>query len=713
MIRPHLKPPIVWPLITALLALIGVLIPDWVSPGYYYHDDVRHYFMAPIHVIGAELHQGSWPILSLRSAYAGDFLGEGQFGLFNPVTLFLYAVVSRIPNLETGALFYAGSHLIAIALGVYALARRFGAPAHWAALGGVAYATSGMNSYWYASSWWNALTANAWFIWALVFWLSVLRERRRFLVAMLCSAAVLMGGWPHGSVALAITVGILAIRYAAQGKTSTPLLDAAVTGSGAILISLLAIVPLALHVWETDRAHLGTFHDGILSATLDSLIAISWPSHLTALPTFFGRKTEQPHYYLAWFIAPLLVLNAQRLPALWRDKSNDLAILTILGGLFALLSMGPQHIGALRWPFRFVPYFQLFILLAALGVAPDRCPSLKSPRRLVLLWLLGFILCWQQEPAAIDLHLAFALLCLVAGWLAFTRKSLAGCCAILFGTTLLVTAAIHLVWPINTNVSRWPAPQVGSIQADLPVDAGRVLVVQPRARDDPASWQHLPSGNIPLWENRPFINGYSPVEHSRLKRTLCFNIWGWTCNRATEDLLARDAGTGTDMAALLRIEEIRTASGDYTRRMESVGPGSGFRRVTDAPDHTVWSRPIVSLPGTLSWVAPGLEIRVSGKPSDRGEAYLIENADSQPARMIWARIARPGYEITLDGNLIPMEHYEGLLVSARVPAGAKGELVLTHRMPGWPWTPLAALAGALVVMAYGRRVRRSACRSRA
>jgi hypothetical protein len=54
---------------------------------------------------------------------------------------------------------------------------------------------------------------------------------------------------------------------------------------------------------------------------------------------------------------------------------------------------------------------------------------------------------------------------------------------------------------------------------------------------------------------------------------------------------------------------------------------------------------------------------------------------------------------------IAVESYKGVLVSVLVPPGAQGELALTHRLPGWPWTPLAALVGVLVVVVYGRYAR--------
>jgi len=697
--RLSIKPGVAWPAIVALLTLVGVLIPHWITPGYYYDDDVRHYFMVAIHLIGTELQQGNWPLLTLRSAYSGDLIGEGQFGLFNPLTLLLYVVVSRISDLGSGALFYAGFHLVAMALGVYALARRFAIQAPWAALGGIAYATGGMNSYWYAPSWWNALTANSWLIWALVGWLSVFQQRRAFLLAALGTAALLMSGWAHGSVALALCVGILALHYSGQSKTSAPILDALAVGFGALLVSLLAIVPLAFHVLETDRAHSSVFHNGILSATLENLISIGWPSHEMAWPHFFGSRAAQPHYYAAWFILPVLLLNARHVGTAWRERSSGFKVLVLLSGVFAVLSLGPEQIGPLRWPFRFVPYFQLFALLATLKLASMHPPRLGSPIPLALLGLFGFFICWQQAPGDLVYHLSFSLLGFVAAWTAFVQKDGRVGSAILLGTTLLIAAAIHLEWPRNDNVGHWPAPSAGKIDATVPLEAGRVLILQPQARDDAQSWKSLPSGNVALWENRPFINGYSPVRHSVLARTFCFNTWSWSCDQAVDRLLALDSTTGVDRASLLRIEEVRTAAGTLGRTMEKLAPDRGFVRVGATSDHTIWRRPIVSLPGTLSWHSPKLQIRTAGPASAAEERYHVKNTDGQSARMIWARIDYPGYRATLDGTPLPLDAYDGMLVAVTIPPHAEGELVLTHRLPGWPWTPIAALAGVLMVMA--------------
>ena len=690
--------PLIWPGITALLALLVIFIPHWIAPGYYFDDDVRHYFMPWAHEVGTRIVLGDWPTLSLRSMYAGNLIGEGQLGLFNPITLLLYFIVSRIENLGDGALVFAGFHLLAMALGIYTVGRLFKLTRPFSVLAGIAFITSSMTSYWYAATWIIPLAINTWLIWAIAAWLYAFEKPNRLWIAVLATTA-LTGGWPHGSIALGVILLFLCIDRCRVCHSRQPLLWLAVGGISALLMSLPAIVPLAAHVAESQRGHLLIANNGNLSATVDNLLAFSWPSYLAAWPHYFSHPGAQPNYYVAWFILPLLLSYRRQIRLYWKNPCHSFRLLVSLAAIFALLSLGPEQLGPLRWPFRFVPFFQLFLLLAVLSLASTEPPRSLSTPVLALLWAIGFILCWQQQPAGYDIHAAFALIGFLATRYGFPDRGLAMRPAVLLGATVLIFALMHFFWPQNGNVGHWSTPLQGHYEA-TPATRGNTLILQRTAAETGDAWKYLPSGNIALWENRPFVNGYSPVESPGLKQLFCFNMWTWACPDSVAKLFTFDPLTAKDYAALLRIDEIRVAYGSLSRAMENIAPNHGFQKTQQSPYSTIWNRiRPPNLSGSVSWVSPGISIGKGGTFTPERETLYITNSGATSGQILFARTPFNGYEALLAGTPLPVSAHERVLLAVTIPAGTRGTLEINYRPVGWRWTsPLAILGLALAII---------------
>lgn len=687
-----------WAVVTVLLTLLAVAIPHWLSPGYYFDDDVRHYFMVSIHEIGGRLLQGEWPILSLRSAYSGNLLGEGQFGLFNPLTLLLYAAVSRISDLGLGALFYASCHLSATALGVYCVARLAKISPPLATLAGFSFVITGMNSYWYSSSWWNAMTTNTWLVWAVAAWMATLEDRRYLVLAVLASAATLGGGWPHGSVTLVLTITGLALHQAWLQGSRVPVFLLCLGGTAALLASLPALTPLAAHVLESSRGEAATFHNGIMTATLDGLLALSWPSYLPAGQNYFGQRIYQPHFYAAWFILPFLVIYARTFPACSANKGSSFRVLIGLTAVFAIMSLGPEQIGPLRWPLRFLPYYHLFALLSVIKLVDSQPAPSSSSVPAGAVWLLGFLLCWQQQPNDILTHGTFALLGFLATRATLSMRSTQSLAGTAIAMSILLFAAIHYQWPRNDNVGHWQTPTTGHYQTEANGANGNTLILQQRVEDLPDWWRHFPSGNVAQWENRSFINGYSPIEPRALKQLLCFNAWSWSCPRAIAEIFATDPTTGKDLAALFKIGEVRVTNGPLARAMESLGPQHDFHQEERSAYGTIWRRRLPILAGTVSHASAGIEVSSNSPPTPERESLTVRNTATTPGRLIWARTPFRGYEARLNGQPVLVETYADILLSVVIPAGQEGQLELDYHPFGWRWTYAAAILGMILAV---------------
>ena len=691
-----------WHTLTILGTLSGFLIPCLFHPSYYFHNDVQHYFMPMAHEIGARLESGDWAILSLRSLYSGNLIGEGQFGLFNPVTLALYWLLAKIPELAFGAMVYAGFHTILLALGVAALARCLSISSPISAALAVTATTGAMISYVDAPVWWNAITTNAWLVWCLRNWLNTFRFGTHHLSSIITSVLVITGGWPHGSIALGLTIGVLLLINLRRNDRRGSL--QMVGGfAAAILMSLPALVPLVAHVLDGTRSTMPTWNSPNGTSTLDGLLAISWPSFLTSTSLFVQGPLSFPIGYGGWFIVPILIIHRRKLATWFADirRPSPMALVLVLALAFGLLSLGPTQMGPLRWPVRFIFYYQLGLLLVA-GWLIDHCPArtdLHAGKVLTAIWIAAVFLSWQQSPGDLVFHFVFGATGLFGSLLIVAVNSPAGRAFGIIAISLLIHLQIHYGWPYNDNVIPLPSPAFGQYQPAA-IDAPNTLILQRRLHSGKDDWRDFPSGNIALWENHPFINGYTPIQPHGLVDLLCFNNRGYVCAEAIKNLFEIDPATGKDTAALLRIGEIRSEAGLLSRQMEKLKAHSGFSVSERLHNNGLrWSRPVANFGGTLSHACADARISGLGSPEITRERLHVFNPSSEPCLLIWAKTAFPGYEATLGSEALKVSPHLNTLVSVEIPAHGDGVLVLQFRPFGWRATLIAFIAGAILMIA--------------
>jgi hypothetical protein len=681
-----------WLLITAACSVFAILVPHWISPGYYFDDDVRHCYMPQIYEIGTHLSRGELSFLSLRSAYAGNFLGEGQLALFNPVSLVLYLSMAHVNDLGVAALIYAGTYLLLMALGVYLLALRLRISPGYACVAGITVITAPMMGYWYASSWWNALSTNAWLPWAMLAFIATLENTKYLFLAVAAATAVLIGGWPHGSIALLVFSIVAAWCYEGERRRSFAVL--LIWGGVALVLSLPTLFPLLVHVKEGVRSQWSSGNSGLMVSTIDELLSFSLPSYLSAVPHFFGgNQARQPNYYVAWYLLPMMIIFSEEILQCWKKSDFSTKICGYLMAIFFLLSLGPEQIGPLRWPFRFAPYFHWFLILFLFSVVAQVESWKKTKLSTVFMILsIGCVLCTQQTPELFYIHLLFYFFSVCGAYLLINLSIDRDRPALLLISALLIFSVIHLAWPNNGNVGHWNSPLVAS-SVDRRLTAENTLIVQSRSKEDRV-WSKLPSGNMVLWERGQFINGYSPIEPKGLTTLLCFNQWSWVC-RFPEKIFLRDEHTGVDWGSLFNLAEIRVEKRpDFFSKMQSLAPQAGFSLALEDDDYAVWHRTLKAYPGMVSWFSEGISAKQISLVTSEHERLLVTNTSDKPQQIIWARMPYAGYEITLDGRPLKVASYaETLLTTFIPPYVASGILELKYFPPGFHWTvPLAVVA---------------------
>jgi hypothetical protein len=120
---------------------------------------------------------------------SGNFAAAARFGLWNPLTVFLDVALLQIDDLALATFLAALIYLLLLVIGLYPLAREYGATAWCAALSGVVVVADGW-TLWMDAAWWIpqvASLASRPFVWVAARRLARGVDRRIWFVVNLLS----------------------------------------------------------------------------------------------------------------------------------------------------------------------------------------------------------------------------------------------------------------------------------------------------------------------------------------------------------------------------------------------------------------------------------------------------------------------------------------------------------------------------------------------
>ncbi|WP_158046816.1 hypothetical protein [Skermanella pratensis] len=617
-----------------LLAIVGGVIAELAEPGFFFRDDMQHYFMPMFLEIGGQLAQGTWPAISLKSWFGGNLVGEYQYALYNPVSLLLYWIIHWIADPAAAAFFYSVFHLAVCSLGIFFLARAIGLRDDLALVAALVGSTNNMLVYWFAASWISHLVAFAWSAWAMFFLIKAVARPRHVVSAAAAIYLTLTSGFPQAAIAIAVWGSVLAGERWYRTRTFMPVVALGVSVVCGALMSLPAILPVAALVADSVRPQ-GISNGGFNTALLGDLLKFSFPSHVGLLNTYPGfRPVTPPIYFTAWFALPVLLIGLERRTLSWP------ALLLPFGATlcFAVLAQGPDQLGSFRYPFRYLPWFHLCLVLTCLVVldrtmthVPNRTGTGTGTGICLALATLSFVMfalsmqqqpdLWRTHATFFILHLGFSLVLPVMTW---RHGRTVG--AFLIASSLCFTIATHVAWPHNNILGKMALPErTPYAVSDEVTPGGRSLQLTGyvyRERTD--VMEEATSGNAFLLQGGEMINGYSPISPRGLAERLCMGLFGWTCPDAAAELFRHDAETGLDLADLARIDRIIVSQDDHLSAFLDHKPdqwlmaGKGrfmteFRR----------SEPLPSQQGHLSWLPPGVTVDRTLIVSDMEESHVL------------------------------------------------------------------------------------------
>jgi hypothetical protein len=420
-----------------------------------------------------------------------------------------------------------------------------------------------------------------------------------------------------------------------------------------------------------------------------------------------------PIFFAGWFILPLACLIDWRgFVALATPRHRAWAIFL---ALMLVATQGPEQLGPLRWPFRYLPYFQISAVMLTL-TALSCAGYVWRPRLLLAILGLQTVLSLQTDPRAAGPILIFALIVAASS---FALKKLLprpkSAAALLAFVGLAYFASTRWDLPVNLAVADWNfrrTPQkLAPLSAIAP--ASTFYLNGTGNLSDPGRFDELVLGQSALIVGPPAINGYSPIGHRGLAARFCMNGYGLPCPEAGPRLLERDVETGLSLADLMRVDRIVVERGPFLDRFNQVDRGP-WRIAEERPRTIIFSRlaPNADLPGTLAWPVLGAKISALGEAKATREGLQIESRDPGVNRLIFARPYWAGYRVLFNRKPLAVHAYANMLVAVDLPAdGSTGELELIYAPKYFGETiivaalALIALIGATLTLGDTRKER--------
>ena len=691
-------------LITVLLGAARLL----GTRAFYFADDTQTGAFGQWWELGRRILGGSVTILSPQAWQAGNYLAEGQWGLLNPV---VWAIAIGA-HLSDDAAIYSSMVKLAflgvMALGVYLLARSFGADARWAAVAGVLAPLGGFTVYMDAASWATGLFNAALVPW--VWWgLRRSTERGKSPIAYLLAGYVLIAfGYVFGVIVLAIILVVtLAEKWIRRDWVALRRVIVASAYGGLLTVALY--LPGVLTAPVTERAGMDIINSGFLNADLTDLGATAAPLARGTVGAWSGIFTDAPLPYVAWVI-PMLALFLPCSRALMRS----LLPVMIVTGVMLIVVLGPSHIGPIRWPIRFIPYVAIGVVVIFAVLATKAYPAQVTRRRMwvsLLVLVVMTWLAWTQTPgrgstialvavavvqAAVIVALAAIATTRRVSWTSPQRSRAA------VGGVLIVTAALvapqMLVFPA-TPLPTFAVPhKVADLESVLPDGPGDAIVVGNIYQDggNEAAFDEILLGNLWYLSSTSVSSLYTVLPFSAYAADLCMDLRGSTCAGAYDTLMSKDEETGLALVDLLAVSTVVVIKSAFSGELPHVP--SGWSVVSDE-DYTWELRRAESVApaGGVVWASSGTEVSVEGQDETSISVRVDRRGDD--ARMVLSRLAWPGYVVS--GAALSDDPVRGYLLTIDLSDAAEGDVVrVEFRPPGYFLSVAAFLLAAGLLIGW-------------
>jgi hypothetical protein len=695
-------------LAVAAMALGVSFVLIWAYLGnhhFFFIDDRQSQYFPYALAMQRELLHGRFPFQILSTFFGGALWLDWQYGIFNPLELAkLFLVDPHALDLSGLNLAIVSNTMLSIC--AYFLARAYSLSRGYSAVFGLAV---GLNFYilsWNSGNWQPGVSGASYFclIWGL---LKLSVDSKRISPGLIAAGAgaiylLLSSGWPNAYVAIAM-VSLVFLMESISSRNRSASINIGLIFLFGFLFSLPVTMPVLLSFPYTGRDN-GFWNDHYQVPFFGGLLNFSNPFWLPFHLAFVRLETlSGPYYYLSWFVMPLAIMIDWKKITFTKEVKSIAAISLLL----LLLALGPEQLGPLRWPIRFVPFLQISVLLMFLLVM-DSAQFVTHDRRKVWVggfWLLSSWMAVVENPDSVKqilLVLPVAAFSYAAFWM--MNRSKRSIAIFLFSTTLFISFCLVATYPVN-NVFPDYGKNSGNNNLDTSIDrpfTGYALTLGPALINLPKGDERtFLQGAMHLYYNIDSVNGYSSIGHRVIQNKLCLGMkFEIFCTRGVEYLLDSGTDSGMKRLNLLKVNHISARKGFWSEMMSKYLVGW---KKSETDEAVLFDRDVnFRFPGTIAWATKDIKIKMSEMPTGTSEKFLLTN-DGGDGTIEFTRLFYPGYQLTLNDVPLEIQEMDDFFVGAKIPKGATGLAELSFTPPHFYFflaIALVAFAALLVWNLY-------------
>lgn len=679
----RLDRPVAWWIVSIVAVFVVAVFRVLQTARFFFWDDTQLGAYGQWYGLGSRILQGDVTLLSPGSWQGGNYLAEGQWGIFNPVTW----VIAIGTHLVDSATVYATAvkilFLLLLTTGTFLLARSYGAAPQWAAVAGFTASMGGQTIFMDAPSWVTGLQNVAFFAFAWWALKKHVEDRSSPILFFVFAYLLVTVGYVFGVIELAFLLFVfLAERSIARDRDAV--VRTLVLGVYAALLTVFVYLPGILTSPVTARAGADILNDQFLNMDLGDLATSSIVTATSSVRGYWGDIVPVPLQYVSWLL-PLLVLCGR-----WRQSLRTLLIPMIVLAFSVALVVGPSVIGPLRYPARMMPYV---VLVVAVLLAVVMSNGLRVPVPRNRAWLavavtgVSAFISWAAQPASWGwVGLAFvlqggAILALSArGRLATLTMTSKRAAAYLLATSVAL---------MGVQAYHYPSSPLGNFNVPSSVEAMQsvgddmesgIMVVGDvySLQFAPDSYEESLIANLWYLSGKDSASVYTVLPFKALSDQLCVDLRGWTCPEAYDELFdpvpGQDEVLADDLAlntvVVIKAQELRDL-GDAPSGWSIEEREHTFLLTRDEP---------VSEAGGIARVEGDAEVSVLAR-DDLSVTFSVESVGSGGASVVFSRLAWPGY--ATDGGELGDPDRDFLLTVDLTDADAGSTITVSFRPPGW------------------------------
>jgi hypothetical protein len=691
----RLRGALLWYLLSLAAVLVMAVVRILHEPRFFFWDDTQLGAFGQWYGLGTRILAGDVTILAPGSWQGGNYLAEGQWGIWNPV-VWIIAVFTHVFDGATATVTVIKVlFLLLLCTGAFLLAREYRAAPWWAAVAGFTATVGGQTIFMDAPSWVTGLQNVAFF--ALAWWaLKRHVDRGRSPIPFFVLSYLLIAfGYVFGAIELAALLVVVLVEKIIR-RSRAQILRVLVLGAFAGFATVFVYLPGLLTSPVTVRSGSAILNDQFLNMDVGDLLTSPIATATSSVRGYWGDLVPVPLQYVTWLL-PVFVLITSG----WRRSLRELAVPLAVLVLTTAFVIGPSALGPLRYPARMMPYVVLCVAIVFAVAATNGWNRRPSRRRVLIAvgaTILAGWLSWAAQPASwwwvLIGVVVQSVAILVAGYVGARGARDVGMRAaawILLASLLVLLPQIHR-YP-SSPLGNFNVPSSVSAMHDVGSDmdegiftVGDVYSLQ----QHPESYDESLLANLWYLTKKDAASVYTVLPFTTYAAELCVDIRGKTCPEALDALFAdREHPLADDMA----LNTIVVIKGEGLERRPSAPEGW---TVTDGEFTWVLHRDVpVDRAGGVARTSDGTSVTVLGR-DDTSVRFSVDEVGSSGGQVVFSRLAWPGY--TVDGATLGDPARDFLLTVDVTPEDRGKVVTVTFRPPGWGIELTSiALAGLLAV----------------